>query len=216
MRKRGSWWSQWVYNDVAFTPLSRRWFVFDRNKRTLVYYADKSEVTKSLTILITTIIIVFIYQGKAKGGIYFHSISEVYVDHQKTQGASQKATFIMKTHDRLVVRTGQQLKSVGNKKNSSRKYSLTAASQEAMRIWVDVLFTGAEGYQEFQDLEWSLKTWSDLSRLGVIFQDLEWSFKTVPYFPRMVTKKSIRTYSFLPTRLHDVKKGLVDQDLQDL
>ena len=85
-----------------------------------------------------------------------------------------------------------------------------------MRIWVDVLFTGAEGYQEFQDLEWSFKTWSDLSRLGVIFQDLEWSFKTVPYFPRMVTKKSIRTYSFLPTRLHDVKKGLVDQDLQDL
>ena len=23
---------------------SKRWFVFDRNKRTLVYYADKSEV----------------------------------------------------------------------------------------------------------------------------------------------------------------------------
>ena len=23
---------------------NRRWFVFDRNKRTLVYYADKSEV----------------------------------------------------------------------------------------------------------------------------------------------------------------------------
>ena len=35
----------------------------------------------------------------------------------------------------------------------SRKYSLTAPSQEAMRIWVDVLFTGAEGYQEFQDLD---------------------------------------------------------------
>jgi len=93
---------------------NRRWFVFDRNKRTLVYYADKSE-------------------GKAKGGIYFHSISEVYVDHQKSQAASQRATFIMKTND--------------------RKYSLTAPSQEAMRIWVDVLFTGAEGYQEFQDLE---------------------------------------------------------------
>ena len=24
---------------------SKRWFVFDRNKRTLVYYADKSEVS---------------------------------------------------------------------------------------------------------------------------------------------------------------------------
>lgn len=93
---------------------NRRWFVFDRNKRTLVYYGDKTET-------------------KAKGGIYFHSIAEVYVDHQKTQGASHRATFIMKTHD--------------------RKYALTAPSQEAMRIWVDVLFTGAEGYMEFQDLD---------------------------------------------------------------
>ena len=25
---------------------SKRWFVFDRNKRTLVYYADKSEVRR--------------------------------------------------------------------------------------------------------------------------------------------------------------------------
>jgi len=93
---------------------NRRWFVFDRNKRTLVYYGDKTET-------------------KAKGGIYFHSIAEVYVDHQKTQGAGHRATFIMKTHD--------------------RKYALTAPSQEAMRIWVDVLFTGAEGYMEFQDLD---------------------------------------------------------------
>ena len=41
-------------------------------------------------------------QGKAKGGIYFHSISEVYVDHQKSQAASQRATFIMKTNDRCI------------------------------------------------------------------------------------------------------------------
>ena len=62
----------------------------------------------------------------------------------------------------------------------------------------------------------SSKTWSDLSRPGVIFQDLDWSFKTAPYFPRMVTKKSIKTWSYLPTLLHDVIKGLLDQDLQDL
>ena len=32
---------------------NKRWFVFDRNKRTLVYYADKNEVrfeTKTLTV----------------------------------------------------------------------------------------------------------------------------------------------------------------------
>lgn len=70
-------------------------------------------------------------QNKAKGGIYFHSISEVYVDHQNAKSVSQRVTFCMKTND--------------------RKYYLMAPSPEAMRIWVDVLFTGAEGYLEFQD-----------------------------------------------------------------
>lgn len=56
---------------------------------------------------------------------------EVYVDHQTSKSVSQRVTFCMKTQD--------------------RKYYLMAPSPEAMRIWVDVLFTGAEGYQEFQD-----------------------------------------------------------------
>jgi len=97
---------------ARFKSWNKRWFVFDRNKRTLVYYADKSE-------------------NKAKGGIYFHSISEVYVDHQNAKSVTQRVTFCMKTND--------------------RKYYLMAPSPEAMRIWVDVLFTGAEGYQEFQN-----------------------------------------------------------------
>lgn len=29
---------------------SKRWFVFDRNKRTLVYYADKSEVSPIIIV----------------------------------------------------------------------------------------------------------------------------------------------------------------------
>jgi len=91
---------------------TKRWFVFDRNKRTLVYYKDKSET-------------------KGKGGIYFHSISEVYVDHQTNRTANQHETFVMKTQD--------------------RSYLLQAPSPEALRIWVDVIFTGAEGYREYQD-----------------------------------------------------------------
>ncbi|XP_075909886.1 pleckstrin homology-like domain family B member 1 isoform X6 [Petromyzon marinus] len=42
----------------------KRWFVFDRNKRTLAYYADKHE-------------------AKLKGVIYFQAIQEVYYDHLK-------------------------------------------------------------------------------------------------------------------------------------
>jgi hypothetical protein len=31
-----------------------------------------------------------------------------------------------------------------------QNYLFMAPTPEAMRIWVDVLFTGAEGYREFQ------------------------------------------------------------------
>lgn len=34
-------------------------------------------------------------------------------------------------------------------KTKERSYHLMAPTPEAMRIWVDVIFTGAEGYQEF-------------------------------------------------------------------
>lgn len=34
-------------------------------------------------------------------------------------------------------------------KTRERFYYLMAPSPEAMRIWVDVIFTGAEGYQEY-------------------------------------------------------------------
>lgn len=109
---------------------SRRWFVFDRNKHTLTYYADKSE-------------------KKPRGGAYFqvsfynhHSvigkltvekqkaIEEVYLDHlNNVKSPNPHLTFTVKTHERF--------------------YHLMAPSPEAMRIWMDVIFTGAEGYREF-------------------------------------------------------------------
>lgn len=89
----------------------KRWFVFDRMKRSLVYYVDKSET-------------------KPRGGIYFQAIEEVYVDHLRTvKSPNQKLTFCVKTYERT--------------------YFLVAPSPEAMRIWIDVIFTGAEGYQQF-------------------------------------------------------------------
>ena len=58
------------------------------------------------------------------------AIEEVYVDHMNSVGSpNPKLTFAMKTFERT--------------------YYLMAPSPEAMRIWVDVIFTGAEGYQEF-------------------------------------------------------------------
>ncbi|XP_068515462.1 pleckstrin homology-like domain family B member 1 isoform X11 [Anas acuta] len=90
----------------------KRWFVFDRMKRTLSYYVDKHET-------------------KLKGVIYFQAIEEVYYDHLRSAAKSPNPalTFCVKTHDRL--------------------YYVVAPSAEAMRIWMDVIVTGAEGYTQF-------------------------------------------------------------------
>lgn len=61
----------------------------------------------------------------------FQAIEEVYVDHlNSVKSPSPQLTFVIKTRERT--------------------YHLMAPSPEAMRIWVDVIFTGAEGYQEFE------------------------------------------------------------------
>uniref|UniRef100_UPI0037E7C512 pleckstrin homology-like domain family B member 1 isoform X4 n=1 Tax=Semicossyphus pulcher TaxID=241346 RepID=UPI0037E7C512 len=90
----------------------KRWFVFDRLKRTFSYYVDKHET-------------------KLKGVIYFQAIEEVYYDHLRsaTKSPNPSLTFCVKTHDRL--------------------YYMVAPSAEAMRIWMDVIVTGAEGYTQF-------------------------------------------------------------------
>ncbi|XP_051869284.1 pleckstrin homology-like domain family B member 2 isoform X2 [Pristis pectinata] len=90
----------------------KRWFVFDRTKRTLSYYADKHET-------------------KLKGVIYFQAIEEVYYDHLKSAHKSPKPllTFSVKTRDRI--------------------FYMVAPSPETMRIWMDVIVTGAEGYTQF-------------------------------------------------------------------
>ncbi|XP_053702977.1 pleckstrin homology-like domain family B member 2 [Synchiropus splendidus] len=90
----------------------KRWFVFDQNRRTLTYFADKHET-------------------KMKGVIYFQAIEEVYYDHLKSahKSPNPSLTFSVKTHDRV--------------------YYMVAPSPEAMRIWMDVIVTGAEGHMHF-------------------------------------------------------------------
>ncbi|XP_038550998.1 pleckstrin homology-like domain family B member 2 isoform X1 [Micropterus salmoides] len=90
----------------------KRWFVFDQNRRTLTYYADKHET-------------------KMKGVIYFQAIEEVYYDHLKNahKSPNPSLTFSVKTHDRV--------------------YYMVAPTPEAMRIWMDVMVTGAEGHMHF-------------------------------------------------------------------
>ncbi|TWW77843.1 Pleckstrin -like proteiny-like domain family B member 1 [Takifugu flavidus] len=99
----------------------KRWFVFDRLKRTFSYYVGKiyGHADK--------------HETKLKGVIYFQAIEEVYYDHLRsaTKSPNPPLTFCVKTHDRL--------------------YFMVAPSAEAMRIWMDVIVTGAEGYTQFMN-----------------------------------------------------------------
>lgn len=71
-------------------------------------------------------------ETRKRSGAYFQAIEEVYVDHlQSVRSPNPKLTFCVKTRERT--------------------YHLMAPTAEAMRIWVDVIFTGAEGYQQFDN-----------------------------------------------------------------
>ncbi|XP_076025062.1 pleckstrin homology-like domain family B member 2 [Genypterus blacodes] len=71
------------------------------------------------------------HETKMKGVIYFQAIEEIYYDHLKSahKSPNPSLTFSVKTHDRV--------------------YYMVAPSPEAMRIWMDVIVTGAEGHMHF-------------------------------------------------------------------
>ena len=65
-----------------------------------------------------------------RGLVYFQAIEDVFVDHMgRARSPTPQLTFCVKTNSRAIY--------------------LVAPSAETMRIWVDVIFTGAEGYREF-------------------------------------------------------------------
>ncbi|XP_071449816.1 pleckstrin homology-like domain family B member 1 [Hetaerina americana] len=70
-------------------------------------------------------------EKKSRCIVDFEAIQDVYVDHlNSVKSPSPRLTFCVKTRERA--------------------FHLVAPSAEAMRIWVDVIFTGAEGYIGFE------------------------------------------------------------------
>ncbi|KAK2705606.1 pleckstrin homology-like domain family B member 2 [Artemia franciscana] len=69
-------------------------------------------------------------EHRLRTSVGFQAVEEVYVDHlNSSKSAQPKLTFCVKTQPRL--------------------FNLMAPSAESMRIWVDVIFTGAEAYGEY-------------------------------------------------------------------
>ncbi|XP_064206973.1 pleckstrin homology-like domain family B member 1 isoform X16 [Anguilla rostrata] len=115
----------------------KRWFVFDRLKRTFSYYVDKHET-------------------KLKGVIYFQAIEEVYYDHLRS--ATKKGFFNLKLVNKLSELLPPQFQRESPNpsltfcvKTHDRLYYMVAPSPEAMRVWMDVIVTGAEGYTQFMN-----------------------------------------------------------------
>ncbi|XP_074833286.1 pleckstrin homology-like domain family B member 1 isoform X13 [Carettochelys insculpta] len=115
----------------------KRWFVFDRMKRTISYYVDKHET-------------------KLKGVIYFQAIEEVYYDHLRS--AAKKGLFNLSFTNQLAAILPIQFQRESPNptltfcvKTHDRLYYMVAPSAEAMRIWMDVIVTGAEGYTQFMN-----------------------------------------------------------------
>lgn len=69
----------------------------------------------------------------SKGGVHFDQIHDVYVDHSRIKTSDQKT---------------RQVFVVGA---SCRHFVLSTFCPELMRIWVDVIFTGAQAYQDFEE-----------------------------------------------------------------
>ncbi|XP_026821473.1 uncharacterized protein LOC113559890 isoform X2 [Rhopalosiphum maidis] len=106
----------------------KRWFVFDRRSRALSYYRhrsdDGSDAANQRAGAAAT-------EKKIapRASIRFQDIQEVYVDHTNSI-KGQGCAFVVKT--------------------AQRTFYLSAATGQAVRVWVDVIFTGAEGYREYR------------------------------------------------------------------
>ncbi|XP_075166215.1 uncharacterized protein LOC142238424 [Haematobia irritans] len=96
---------------ATFHGWSKRWFVLDRQRNAFIYYSDKLE-------------------RKPRGGAYFSTIDEVYLDHLNISKSGRP-------HCTLIVKT------------KKRMYQLLAASDAAARIWIDAIITGAQGNLDY-------------------------------------------------------------------
>ncbi|XP_027841989.2 uncharacterized protein LOC114123280 [Aphis gossypii] len=106
----------------------KRWFVFDRQSRTLSYYRHRSD-DRSDAANQRTGAAAADKKITPRVSIRFQDIQEVYVDHTNSI-KGQGCAFVVKT--------------------AQRTFYLSAATGQAVRVWVDVIFTGAEGYREYR------------------------------------------------------------------
>lgn len=115
----------WKLSCNSETQWRKRFFHFDRTTKVLVYFHSMK---------------CFLKAKKPRCGVYFEEIQDVYVDHNRSL-SERKISFRGKNnHNRhvFVIVT------------SKRNFVLSSFIPEVMRIWIDVIFTGAEAYLGYE------------------------------------------------------------------
>ena len=104
----------------------KKWFVFNRESKKLSYFSSRKSSNDCSSGKNTNqkVVNTVLKEPKDCTQIEFTDLEDVYVDHSWKN--SKNVIFCMKT--------------------AKRGFTLMAPSSEAMRIWVDVVFTGAEGH----------------------------------------------------------------------
>lgn len=118
----------WKQNFNTENQWRKRFFHFDRTTKVFVYFKTVDSYLKA---------------KKPRSGVYFEDIQDVYVDHNRSQPDTRMSlpgSLRRRGHNRhvFVVAT------------SKRNFHLSSFIPEVMRIWIDVIFTGAEGYVGYE------------------------------------------------------------------
>ncbi|KAJ6220545.1 hypothetical protein RDWZM_006357 [Blomia tropicalis] len=134
----------------------KRYFHFNRVRKVFVYFHDRNAFEK---------------RRHPKRGVFFDEIQDVYVDHTRinvkkffgssngSNGSNDRHQSPSR-HSHHLMNTSLSASSSGNNSRSvfvvatttmNRKFTLSTFSPELMRIWMDIIFTGANAY--LQDYE---------------------------------------------------------------
>ncbi|PAA87744.1 hypothetical protein BOX15_Mlig019345g1 [Macrostomum lignano] len=111
-----------------FKSWKKRWFVLDRYRKTLAYFSDRSETKIKGCVSFCDILDAYIDRRGAGGGggLGGVGVGGSGVGSSSGSGSGKKVGFCLST--------------------TERTYRCIAPSPEVLRVWMDSVFTAAEGY----------------------------------------------------------------------
>jgi hypothetical protein len=118
----------WKLCSKSENKWKKRFFHFDRHYKVFFYYKSLQQFKKV---------------KKPNGGVYFDQIRDVYIDRARTKRPALENRHKAGTLSR---KNKNDKRCVFVVETANRQFILSTFVWEVMRIWEDVIFTGAESY----------------------------------------------------------------------